>query len=352
MKFFVLVIFIILHFPALAQEASYMHDGDYHFYIDGAQVSAPAIVLEDEIMFEYDAKVYLVKNTAAAENAGKKISGEMFNDRTTLKAWGIDFYVERNGVVILYVNGNFHYADSLFLAAGEVIGYIEPYYFRLGNFNEREENVVGEIVVLPDGIWWNDGGGQLFALRNGEPFNSSAQPFLKGYLAADEATNEYIWFDRHSDQTEPRVYLMEVIPELIAINVFYGKSFVAQVVYKGRPLGESSVDLEMDEDPSTSINKSIYFFDPDINKAFWGKYPDYGQTMDLTEIAVPKVKDMTFWLTDNTGQYYLQDKSDIWRVETSSSQGRHIALYEGRKYELLEREMAKSLELHPTRVIE
>jgi len=132
MKYFLLILFTVFHFPAFAQDAAYMHDGDYHYYVDGVEVPAPSILLGDEIMFEYDAKIYLVKNTTAAENTGKKIPGELINDRSKLKGWGIEFYVERNGVLIIYVDGNFHNSDSLFLAAGEAFGYIAPNYFRLG----------------------------------------------------------------------------------------------------------------------------------------------------------------------------------------------------------------------------
>lgn len=351
MKHFILAFCIFFHLPIFGQEASFMHDGDYHYYVDGVEVPAPSILLDDEIMFEYDAKVYLVKNTDAAINAGKKISGELINDRTKLKAWGIEFYVQRNGDLILYVDGNFRQSDSLFTAAGEVYGYIAPYYFRLGNYNKIKENEFGEIVVLSDGIWWNDSDGNLFALRNGERFNSSVEPFRKGYIAQDAVTKEYLWFNRHSEQTEPRVYLMQVIPEAVAINISFSDRFVAKPFYQGKELGSDSVELDMDEMASKDSYQSMYFYDPDIQKAFWGKYPEYGQTMDLIEIDIPDTKDVVFWLTDNEGQYYLQDKGDIWRVEKRSYKNSHFALHEGRKYEFLEMDKAQSMELHPTRVL-
>lgn len=357
MKYLILVVSIFLNLPAHSQEASFMHDGDYHYYVDGIEVAAPSIILGDEIMFEHDAKIYLIKNTTAAKNTGKKISGELIEDRTKLKAWGIDFYVERNGLLILYVNGNFYNSDSLFLAAGEAMGYIEPYYFRLGKFDERKENVFGEIVVLPDGIWWNDEVGNLYALRHGKSFNSVPEPFRKGYVAQDAVTKEYIWFNRHSEQNEPKVYLMQVIPEAVAINISFDQNmtnyrFVAKPFYQGKPLGDASVELDMDKDTSTDTYKSMYFYDPDLNKAFWGNYPEYGQTVELIEINVPKIKNTTFWLTDNKGQYYLQNNKDIWRVEKGSYQDTHFAIYDGIKYELLNRNKARSMELHPTRIIE
>lgn len=298
------------------EKASYFHDGEHHFIVNNVEVSgqAPSILLADGIMFEYYAKIYLVKGIDKVKGTGERLSASLVNDRTKLKRWGIDFYTKMEDSFVIYFNGEFRNPDQFFLGVdGIAYGYGDNSYFRLNKYETAAEGVFEEIFVFDDGIWWRDASGQLFGLRNGKSFQGDIYPFKKGYMAKDAETNEYVWLaDYFGDYALNKVLTIERTPEAIAINLVDNRSsrngytFIGRPFYRGRPLHSSSIEREMDDD------KTIYFFDPEKGKAFYGEVPDSGQTMEMMEIEVPESESKAYWISDNSGQTYLQIGDDIW----------------------------------------
>lgn len=311
MKYFFLIPFLFLSVALKSQnKAIYYHDGEHHLLIDGKDVfpQTASIYLSDGIMFEYDAKIYVVKQTEAVKGSGKRIEAIMVNDRTKLKGWGIDFYVKEGESVILYFNGAFRNADELFQGVdNNVYGYGNDRYFRLNKYNETGKGTFEEVLVYADGLWWRDDDGQLYGLRGGQTLAGSIVPFQKGLIAVDEATNEYLWFvDYVGENARNKVFTMEVLPEAVVINISKGNSFNGRFFFKGKDLSYNSIEREMDND------KSIYYYDEQLKKAFYGEVPEAGQIMKVTEISVPTSESNAYWISDGSGQTYLQVGEDIW----------------------------------------
>lgn len=313
MKYLFLLSILSLGISLRGQDkATYYHDGEHHFLVDGIDVShkTPSILLSDAIMFEYDAKIYLIKQTDAVKGTGKKIEGTLINDRTELKGWGIDFYTKMGESFVIYFNGSFQNPDQFFLGVDNTAyGYVDSSYFRLNNYEKAEEGVFEEVFVYQDGIWWRDAPGDLYGLRNGEPFKGDVEIFSKGVIAKEEQTNEYIWFADYSGKAESnKVHPMEVISEAIVINLSTGSySFIGQFFFQGKPLDGGSIEREMDDD------KTIYYFDSELGRAFYGEITQSGQTMDVIEIDVPISESKAYWISDRKGQTYLQFENDIWQ---------------------------------------
>lgn len=298
-------------------KATYFHDGEHHFLVDGIDVSdkSPSILLSDAIMFEYEAKIYLIKQTDIVKGTGKKIEGTLVNNRTQFKGWGIDFYTKIGESFVIYFNGNFRNPDQFFLGVDNIAyGYSDNSYFRLNNYAKAGEGVFEEVFVYQDGIWWLDGADQLYGLRNGEPFKGDVEFFSRGVIAKDTQTNEYLWFAENTTKTERnKVQHMEVIPEAIVINVSSrgsfedSYSFDGHFFYQGKSLDGGSIEREMDDD------KTIYYFDSELGKAFYGEVPESGQTMDVIEIDVPISESKAYWISDGRGDPYLQFEDNIWQ---------------------------------------
>lgn len=327
MKYFLIFSAFWLSLTLHGQDkATYFHDGEHHYLVDGIDVSdkSPSILLNNAIMFEYDAKIYLVKQTDAVEGTGKKIAGALVNDRTQLKGWGIDFYTKIGESFVIYFNGNFRNPEQFFLGVdGIAYGYGDNSYFRLNKYETAAEGVFEEIFVYQDGIWWRDGANQLFGLRNGEPFKGDVEFFSRGVIAKDAQTNEYLWFAENTTKTERnKVQRMEVIPEAIVINLSTDRilgdsySFNGHFFYQGKSLDGNSIEREMDDD------KTVYYFDSKLGKAFYGEVPQSGQTMEVIEIDVPISESNAYWISDSSGVPYLQIGDDIWQ-EYLESKGKY-----------------------------
>ncbi len=284
--------------------ATYYHDGGHHYLVDGVDVSnkIASIYLDDGIMFEFDAKIYVVKGTEAVKGTGKRIEGKMVNDRTKLRAWGIDFYVKRGEGLITYFDGAFRNAEQLFQGVdNNVYGYGNGRYLRLNRYQETTEGEFEEILVYQDGRWWRDGYGQLYGLRKGQSFAGSIMPFQKGLIVVDKATDEHLWFvDYEGEDARNEVFTMEVLPEAVVINISKGDTFNGRFFYKGKDLSFNSIEREMDND------QSIYYYDGQLKKAFYGILPEAGQTMEVTELTVPASESNAYWISDSSGQTYLQ----------------------------------------------
>lgn len=318
MKYFLIFSAFWLSLTLHGQDkATYFHDGEHHYLVDGIDVSdkSPSILLNNAIMFEYDAKIYLVKQTDAVEGTGKKIAGALVNDRTQLKGWGIDFYTKIGDSFVIYFNGNFRNPEQFFLGVDDIAyGYSDNSYFRLNKYETAAEGVFEEIFVYEDGIWWRDGADQLFGLRNGEAFQGDVYPFKKGVMARDSQTNEYLWFTNFTGKTERNtVNSMELTPEAIVINIandpYFGRDyfFIGKPFYRGKPLDDGSIEREMDRD------KAMYYFDSKLGKAFYGIVPESGLTMEIIEIEVPISESKAYWISDSYGDPYLQIGDDIWQ---------------------------------------
>jgi len=249
-----------------------------------------------------------VKQTDAVEGTGKKIAATLVNDRTKLKGWGIDFYTKMGDSFIIYFNGGFRNPDQFFLGVdGIAYGYGDNSYFRLNKYETAAEGVFEEIFVYQDGIWWRDGANQFFGLRNGKSFQGELNFFRKGAIAKDTETDEYLWFvDFLGTKEANSVNSIEVIPEAIVINISSRDGFIGQPFYKGKGLSPSSIEREMDDD------KTIYYFDSKLGIAFYGEVPHGGNTMEVSEILVPESDSKAYWISDNSGQTYLQIGDDIW----------------------------------------
>lgn len=350
MKILTLLFTILFNLTLFAQEsAQYFHDGSHHYIVNGEDVSeyTPSILLENEVIFEYDAKIYIAKNTDAIANTGEKITAELLNDRSKLKAWGIDFYVERNGIDLFYYKNNFQIPESIFLGPdSSIYGYGNGYYFRLNNYYNRQPNAFEEIFMYEYGLWWEDDKGQLYALQNGQSFQGTITPFKKGYFAENESTEEYFWLPGNSStQQANKVYVIEKIPVACAINVSTtGRYFIPKPIYKGKVLSSESLEIEVND------NKTMYYFDPQLKKAFIGDIPEAGQIMDLNEITIPKSSSNAYWIKDNKGIVYLQIGDDIWEetiIKKGHSNITATKQDDGNFYEFTNMDAADPMVLYP-----
>jgi len=118
----------------------------------------------------------------------------------------------------------------------------------------------------------------------------------------------------------------------------------AYIYFRGEEFSKRTLTMSMDDD------SSIYFYEPNMERAFFAVVPEDEGVLDLKEIEVPVTENQTFWFKDNSGQIYVQIDDAMWPVELTKKgkEYRTISNEDGEHYAIDDPEELAPLVLLPT----
>jgi len=311
MKSLFVILFSFASATLLAQSLEFYYDGTFHYSLDGNDINpeGKATIVGTDIYLEHNALIYAIEHYESCTDQNQKCEAVLIGDRSKIArhGWAIDFYIKKGDYLIAHIAGEFVGLTDIFSSGdGNIFSLYNGSYLRLNNYKTTPQNTVEDLVVLEDGIWYQDAENNLYILRDGLDFEGEIlETFKKGYTAYDSKAGEYIWLNYVTDElTANTMNYIDVLPEVCAINVSSGSYPIYIPLYNGAKFSSNTESQDFDE------AGAHFFFDPKLNKAFMG----YGRTrtLELEEIEIPEGSNRNWWILGKNREAVLITDGEIY----------------------------------------